>query len=99
MNVYVLRGPVITEKSMFKAQSQRVYTFYVDPSSTKQQITETVEKTFGVNVIDIRTSQVAGKIKRTGKKRMATQTARRKKAMVTLQEGQSIALFDVQEKK
>lgn len=99
MNAYILRAPVITEKSMFKAQSQRVYTFYVDPTSTKQQITETVEKTFGVNVIDIRTSQVAGKIKRTGKKRMATQTARRKKAMVTLKEGQNIALFDVQEKK
>ena len=99
MNAYILRAPVITEKSMFNAQSQRVYTFYVEPTSTKQQITETVEKTFGVNVIDIRTSQVAGKIKRTGKKRMATQTARRKKAMVTLQEGQSIALFDVQEKK
>jgi len=93
MNAYILRAPVITEKSMFKAQSQRVYTFYVEPSSTKQQ------KTFGVNVIDIRTTQVAGKIKRTGKKRMAMQTARRKKAMVTLKEGQNIALFDVQEKK
>jgi large subunit ribosomal protein L23 len=98
MNAFIVKAPVITEKSMLKAQAQRVYTFYVDPTANKQQIAESVEKTFGVNVIDVHTSSIAGKSKRTGKKRMEMQTNNRKKAMVTLKEGQSIAVFDVQEK-
>lgn len=98
MNAFILRAPVITEKSMMKAQTQRVYTFYVDPTASKQQVAEVVEKTFGVNVIDVRTTKVAGKVKRTGRKRVSVQTAARKKAMVTLKEGQTIAVFDIQEK-
>ena len=98
MNAFILKTPVITEKSMTNAKMRHVYSFYVAKTSSKQQIAEVVEKTFGVNVVMVRTVTLTGKKKRTGRKRMNAQKPDRKKAYVTLKEGQTIALFDVQEK-
>jgi ribosomal protein L23 len=40
-----------------------------------------------------------GKTQRTGRKRIAIEQPSTKKAMVMVKEGQSIAIFDVQDKK
>lgn len=98
MNAFILRAPVITEKSMFNAKAGSVYTFYVASTATKKQVAEAVKNTFGVDVVAVRTAALYGKSKRTGKKRITRQQTNKKKAMVTLKAGQTIAIFDVQEK-
>ncbi len=92
MNVYqVLKRPVITEKNTLHA-AQNKYTFEVAREATKQQIEEAVEKMFKVNVIDVNVSTVPGKMRRIGRNRGMTSPW--KKAVVTVQEGQRIELFE-----
>ena len=94
MNPFILKKPVITEKT-YKLASDKVYTFEVAPKATKGQIREAVEDTFGVTVLAVQTVMIHGKIKRTGKKRVATQGSPKKKAMVRIKPDQSIELFEI----
>lgn len=92
MNVYqVLKRPVITEKNTLHG-AQNKYTFEVARQATKQQIKEAVEKVFKVNVTDVNVSTVPGKMRRVGRNRGMTSPW--KKAIVTVQEGQRIELFE-----
>ena len=85
----VIKAPVVTEKSQ-AAKEQGKYTFKVDPKATKLEIKEAVEKIFNVKVKEIRTINVKVKKRRVG--RYTGLTNRSKKAIVTLQEGQTIDL-------
>ena len=96
MGTYTIKKPVLTEKSMLIAQKKRGFTFLVELSATKGQIAEAIEKAFDVNVIDVHTVITTGKVKRRGAKRVSVALPKKKKAIVRLKEGQSIALFDVQ---
>lgn len=93
MSMYhnILRGPSITEKNTTLKSTQNKYVFEVDPASSKDEIRRAVEKTFGVNVEAVRTMVVKGKLKRLG--RHVGRRPNRKKAIVKLAEGQSIAQF------
>lgn len=84
--------PVLTEKSMSEAK-KGIYTFWVERGMNKNQIRKAVEDVFGVNVVKVRTINVAGETKRTfrGEKRVIKP---RKKAMVTLKEKEKIDLFE-----
>ena len=97
MNPFILKRPLITEKT-YKLAQDKVYTFEVDQKATKGQIREAVEDTFGVTVLAVQTVKIAGKVKRTGKKRVSTQASPKKKAMVRIQKDQSIEVFEVQTK-
>ncbi len=98
MNAHILKRPIITEKSLFLANTTNTYTFEVDPTASKNQIAETVEQLFGVKVIGMSTVMRGRSLQRTGKRRTRTLVPRKKKAMVTLAAGQSIGLFDISEK-
>ncbi|HLC18538.1 MAG TPA: 50S ribosomal protein L23 [Thermodesulfobacteriota bacterium] len=87
-----IKAPVITEKSMHKTAEGNKVVFWVDPSATKGDVKEAVEKIFNVKVLDVNTQRVAGKIKRMG--RFAGRRPTRKKAYVTLKEGDRIGLFE-----
>jgi large subunit ribosomal protein L23 len=92
MHVYeILRRPVITEKNtMLSAQSK--YTFEVCGDANKRQIKEAVEKAFKVDVTSVNVIIVPGKMRRAGRRR--GMTPEWKKAVVTLQPGQKIELFE-----
>lgn len=96
MNTFVIKRPVVTEKSMLNAKTQRAYTFVVEPLATKAQVAEAIEKAFGVTVIKVNMTALAAKKKRVGKARQVKMGEKRKKAVVKLKEGQKIALFDVE---
>jgi large subunit ribosomal protein L23 len=98
-STFILRKPVISEKSMLGANTRNVYTFEVTPRATKQQIAEIVEKSFGVKVMHVRTTMIHQTGKRTGKKRLSQSGIAKKKAMVTLKAGQKIEAFDIQGQK
>lgn len=99
MNAYVLKRPIITEKTLFLANKTNAYTFEVDPSATKTQVVEAVEKMFGVKVTGVSTVMRNRSLRRTGSKRVKILVPRKKKAIVTLQKGQTITLFDMTEGK
>ena len=92
MHAYeVLRRPIITEKnSMLLAQSK--YTFEVARDANKPQIKEAVEKAFKVKVTSVNVICVPGKMRRAGRRR--GMTPEWKKAVVTLERGQKIELFE-----
>jgi len=87
----VIKAPVITEKST-AANAQGKVVFWVELTATKQDIKEAVEKVFNVKVLAINTERVAGKMKRMGK--FQGQRPTRKKAYLTLREGDKIEIFE-----
>lgn len=87
----VLRRPLVTEKStMLGVRSQ--FVFEVALGANKPQIAEAVEKAFNVHVVAVNTMHVRGKEKRMGKNR--GYQANWKKAIVTLQPGEQIQVFE-----
>ncbi len=91
--IEIIKRPIVTEKAM-KLGEQRQYVFEVDAKANKIQIKQAIEKLFEVEVISIRTVRVKGKVRRRFTRRgvMEGRTPLRKKAYVTLKEGQSIEL-------
>lgn len=88
----VIVGPVVTEKSSAAYQTRKEYAFRVRPEATKPQIREAIEKLFSVTVTDVRTLVVRAKRRSYGQ-----HVGRRpswKKAIVTLQEGDAIQVFE-----
>jgi len=87
----VLLRPIITEKSTLLT-GQDKYVFEVDVRANKNQIKEAVEVAFDVKVADVNTMKMKGKNRRFG--RRVTKQPDWKKAVVTLQSGHSIELFE-----
>ncbi len=88
----VILKPVVTEKSM-SGMAEKKYTFLVHTEANKTMIKEAVEKMFdGTKVKSVNTMNLDGKKKRRG--RTEGQTAKTKKAIVTLTEdSKEIELF------
>jgi len=87
----VLRRPVITEKNTMLIE-QNKYTFEVSRDANKPQIKEAVEKAFKVKVSSVNVIHVPGKMRRAGRRRGMTPSW--KKAVVTLEPGNKIELFE-----
>ncbi len=88
----VLKRPVITEKTTVIKESDNVVAFVVDRKANKTEIKDSVEKVFKVKVDAVRTVNVAGKRKRTAK--TTGKRSNWKKAYVTLEEGETIDIFE-----
>jgi large subunit ribosomal protein L23 len=80
----VIKKPLITEKAT-KLGTQRQYVFEVYPGAN-------IEEMFEVDVVSVRTVNVKGKLKSRFTKRglMRGRTPNRKKAYLTIKEGQTI---------
>lgn len=87
----ILKRPIVSERSMGLLE-QNKYSFYVDPSANKIEIKHAVQELFKVSVVDVNTMNVKGKTKRMG--RYVGRTANRKKAIVTLKDGDKIEIFE-----
>ena len=83
----VIVSPVITEKATTLSEHNKVV-FRVRRDATKPQIKEAVEKLFDVKVKSVNTLVTKGKVKMF--RGMRGQRSDVKKAVVTLQEGQTI---------
>ncbi len=83
---------MITEKSTRQKEEGRQYVFEVDRDANKVEIQSAVERLFKVKVLQVRTSNVLGKVKRLG--RRYGKRADWKKAIVTLKEGDRIDFFE-----
>ena len=89
-----IKRPLITEKSMLRAQ-RGWYTFAVEKHARKEEIAKTVSKLYNVTVIDVRTVSRVGKMRRSGRKMIASRGSDWKTAMVKLTKGHTIPVFEV----
>ncbi len=87
----IIKKPIITEKTT-KLKQQGIYVFQVDINSTKNMIKEAVEKLFNVDVLDVRTAIMKGKLRRYG--RYEGYKPDWKKAYVKIKPGQQIKQID-----
>jgi len=93
MHIYeVLKRPVDTEKTRFQGDLYQ-YTFEVDRRANKQQVKIAVEQIFDVDVVKVRIINVKPKHGRYGR-RVVVRKSAWKKAIVTLQEGQRLEIFE-----
>lgn len=83
----VLIKPLVTEKSSEMMGKQK-FTFLVDSEANKIGIRQEVESQFGVKVKDVKTISLKGKKRRRG--RIVGKTDDKKKAIVTLADGQDV---------
>lgn len=88
--------PLITEESLNLARAGR-FSFVVERGSRSPEIRRAVEEIFGVKVTKIATGKIPGKTYRSGKLRTENRKLSQKKAIVTLEKGQKIDLFEVGE--
>lgn len=88
----VILKPLVTEKGSKLREVGNKYLFSVVADANKIEIKRAVQEIFNVKVRDVQTLVMHGKVKRMG----AFQGKRPdwKKAVVTLEEGQSIDLFE-----
>jgi large subunit ribosomal protein L23 len=88
----IIKRHVVTERSTALKEAHSEYVFEVDKKANKHAIKDAVEKAFSVKVADVRTMIMPGKEKRMG--RFSGKTPTWKKAVVKLQEKQTISMFD-----
>jgi large subunit ribosomal protein L23 len=88
----IIRRPLITEKSTRQKEEGRQYVFEVHRDANKIEIQSAVEQLFKVKVLQVRTSNVLGKVKRLG--RRYGKRPDWKKAIITLKEGDRIDFFE-----
>jgi len=93
MNIFdVLRAPKMSEKTLSLKEEANQFAVEVDQRANKSQSKESVEKSFKVSVLKVRTMNVRGK-----KKRLVRYQGLKsswKKAIVTLKEGDTIEYFE-----
>jgi len=88
----VIISPVVSEKS-YQLIESNVYTFVVHPDAAKPEIRSAVEAIFNVKVLKVNTLNRKGKSVRNRKTGKEGSRPDRKRAIVTLAEGDSIDLF------
>ncbi|HEX4600397.1 MAG TPA: 50S ribosomal protein L23 [Gemmatimonadales bacterium] len=85
-------GPVVTEKSSAAFAARKEYAFRVHADATKPQIRAAIETLFQVSVTEVRTMVVRARRRTLG--RYVGRRPSWKKAIVTLKEGDAIAVFE-----
>jgi large subunit ribosomal protein L23 len=101
MHIYeVLKRPLQTEKTMY-LKDLRQYAFEVDKRANKQQVKDAVETIFKVNVVAVNMLNQPAKRRRNPRSRAVGKKAQQKvrlpgwkKAIVTVEAGQQIELFE-----
>jgi large subunit ribosomal protein L23 len=88
---YVIKRPIVTEKSTFAMNERKQYSFLVDPRATKDDIKNAVQQLYKVRVLAVTTQNRKGKERRL-RYGVVTEPVT-KKATVRLHEEDVIELF------
>ena len=91
----ILRRPIITEKSNYQAGDLNQYVFEVSIKATKQMVKDAVETIFDVDVARVNMINVPPKRSRRWRNRqIKVRRNAYKKAIVTLEPGETIDVFE-----
>ena len=88
---HVIQAPVLTEKGTDDSADRNAYHFRVPLDANKVEIRQAVQRLFNVKVLCVNTLRVRGKARRRGWS--AGRTPDWKKAMVVLEEGNTIEIL------
>jgi large subunit ribosomal protein L23 len=88
----VIKRPLFTEKGMDLKERENKLLIEVNPCSNKHQIRQAIEEIFKVKVEKVATVTRKGKKKRSAKS--VGKTADKKKAIVTLKEGEKLDFIE-----
>jgi large subunit ribosomal protein L23 len=61
---YIIKKPLLSEKSTYGMNEQRRYTFVVDPRASKTEIKDAVQSLYKVRVVGVNTQLRKGKWRR-----------------------------------
>jgi large subunit ribosomal protein L23 len=91
----VLVKPVLSEKANMQAEKTNRYTFVVNRKANKLEIKKAVEAFYGVQVQEVRTMVVPSKLKAKYTKAgfIVGRKPAKKKAIVTVAEGETIDIY------
>jgi len=91
----VLIRPVLSEKVNALSEKYNRYTFIVNRKANKLEIKKAVEEFYGITVEDVNTINVPSKVKQRNTKSglLTGRKPAKKKAIVTVAEGDSIDLY------
>ncbi len=91
----ILRRPIVTEKSNYQAGDLNQYVFEVSINATKQMVKDAVETVFDVDVARVNIVNVPAKRSRRWRnRRLKVRRSAYKKAIITLEPGESIDVFE-----
>jgi large subunit ribosomal protein L23 len=90
----VIRRPVVSEKANIISEERNQYVFEVAAEATKQQIKQAVETIFEKRVKKVNTMIMPAKRGMRGRNAYR-RSSQWKKAIVTLQAGEKLELFDL----
>lgn len=91
----ILRRPIITEKSNYQAGELNQYVFEVNINATKQMVKDAIETVFDVDVARVNVINVPPKRSRRWRnRRVKVRRSAYKKAIVTLEPGETIDVFE-----
>ena len=91
----IIQKPILTEKASMLTEKLNRYAFKVDHRANKIQIKAAVEEMFGVTVLEVNTSVVAGKNKTRQTKAglVSGRSPKYKKAIITIKDGETIDFY------
>jgi large subunit ribosomal protein L23 len=91
----VLIKPLLSEKANKMSEKMNRYSFWVDKKANKLEIKKAVEQFYGVQVKEVNTSVMPSKLKARYTKSgfIVGRKPSRKKAVVTVAEGETLDLF------
>lgn len=91
----VLIKPVLSEKVNRQTEKHNRYTFVVNRRANKLEIKKAVEEFYGIQVEEVNTLVMPSKVKQRNTKAglLVGRKAAKKKAIVTVAEGESIDLY------
>ncbi len=92
----VLIKPVLSEKVNRLSEKYNRYTFIVNRKANKLEIKKAVEEFYGITVEEVNTLNMPSKVKQRNTKAglLTGRKPAKKKAIVTVAEGDSIDLYD-----
>jgi large subunit ribosomal protein L23 len=91
----VLIKPILSEKANRQSEKMNRYTFIVDRKANKLEIKKAIEQFYGVQVEEVNTAIIPSKLKAKYTKAgfIIGRKPAKKKAMITVAEGETIDLY------
>ena len=91
----ILIKPILSEKANKQTEKQNRYSFVVDKKANKLEIKKAIEQFYGVQVSNVNTTVMPGKAKSRNTKAgvVSGRKPAKKKAFVTVAEGETIDLY------
>jgi large subunit ribosomal protein L23 len=91
----ILVRPLVTEKSNYQSSKLTQYAFVVANNATRTMVKDAIENLFDVNVVRVNIMHAPAKRGRRSKsRRLLVRRPAYKKALITLEEGQTLPIFE-----